>query len=153
MGEPTAKPEFEQLGAAGEAMASPAPAAELQLDQSQVSEGQSAEAKSAEAKPIETKAVETKPPTSIGRCWLGAAIAAALGYGGYNLTFQIATQFASHPLVSDNYIAIRLSSMVRTLVVGLAAMATGILAFAALGLAILGLQIAFQKLRPNSSSL
>ncbi len=93
-----------------------------------------------------------KAPTSIWRCISGAAIAAFLGYGAYNLTFKIATQFATHPLVSDNYIAIRLSGMVRTLVVGIASMATGIFAFAALGLTVLGLQIALQKIKPGSSA-
>ncbi len=93
-----------------------------------------------------------KAPTSVWRCISGAAIAAFLGYGAYNLTFKIATQFATHPLVSDNYIAIRLSGMVRTLVVGIASMATGVFAFAALGLTVLGLQIALQKLKPGSSA-
>lgn len=94
----------------------------------------------------------SKPPTSIWRCITGSAIAAMLAYGAYNLTFKIATQFASHPLVSDNYIAVRLSGMVRTLVLGISAMATGIFTFATLGLAVLGLQIAFQKLNPDSST-
>ncbi len=93
-----------------------------------------------------------KPPTSVWRCITGSAIAAVLAYGAYNLTFKIATQFASHPLVSDNYIAVRLSGMVRTLVLGVSAMATGIFSFAALGLAVLGLQIALQKLNPGSSA-
>lgn len=101
----------------------------------------------------DAKAVSAKKaPTSIWRCISGAAIAAFLGYGAYNLTFKIATQFATHPLVSDNYIAIRLSGMVRTLVVGIASMATGVFAFAALGLTVLGLQIALQKLKLGSSA-
>lgn len=104
------------------------------------------------AETSDAKTVSPKAPTSIWRCLSGSAIAAALGYGAYKLTFSIATQFATHPLVSDNYIAIRLSGMVRTLVVGIASMATGIFAFAALGLAVLGLQITLQKFKPGSST-
>lgn len=93
----------------------------------------------------------SKAPTSVWRCIAGSAIAAFMGYGAYNLTFRIATQFATHPLDSDNYIAVRLSGMVRTLVMGTSAMATGILAFAAIGLAFLGLQITLQKFKSAPS--
>lgn len=106
---------------------------------------------SAEAN-ADKQASPKKAPTSVWRCVSGSVIAALLGYGAYNLTFKIATQFATHPLVSDNYIAIRLSGMVRTLVLGISAMATGIFAFAALGLTVLGLQITLQKFSPGSSA-
>ncbi len=123
-----------------------------QNDLEKAADGVAATAVEDSAEASDVQKASPKAPTSVWRCISGAAIAAFLGYGAYNLTFKIATQFATHPLVSDNYIAIRLSGMVRTLVLGMSAMATGIFAFATLGLAVLGLQIALQKLKPGSSA-
>lgn len=64
----------------------------------------------------------------------------------YVLTMSISQNFASKPVHSDNMTVIRIGVAVRTLVVGMSALATGVFALAAVGLMLLGLQILIQKL-------
>ena len=97
-------------------------------------------------KPVEKAA---KQPTTIFQCVSGSAIAGLFGYGAYSLTTKIATNFALHPFISDNFIAVRISAAVRTLVVGMFTLATAVFGFAAIGLFALGLQTAFNKLKPE----
>ncbi len=83
------------------------------------------------------------------RALTGAIIAAILGILGYRMSAAIALSFANHPITSANHIVHNLSAAVRTLVVGMAALATGICTLIALGLVGLALQIAIQRLRPT----
>jgi hypothetical protein len=89
-------------------------------------------------------------PASPLRCLVGSAISGALGLGLYSLTVAIATSFANKPLVSDKEIVLRLSSLVRTLVVGVASLGTFIFFFVALGLILLALQLAFKDLQQKA---
>jgi len=61
----------------------------------------------------------TPPPdqekVTPGRCLLGAAISAALGFGVYSLSKAIAVSFAHTPVTSDNPLVIRITVAVRTL--------------------------------------
>jgi Protein of unknown function (DUF3082) len=77
----------------------------------------------------------------------GALMAAAIGLLLYRLTTSIMQSFAAHPTVSHNTIVVNLSAAIRTLVVGLATMATGIFAFVTLGLVALAIQAVVQSLR------
>ncbi len=63
------------------------------------------------------------------------------------MTSSIGHSFAAKPIQSDSYIVQRISSAVRTLVIGLSAMGTGIFGLAALGLFGLGIQVSIQRLR------
>jgi hypothetical protein len=74
----------------------------------------------------------------------GAVISAILGVLLYRLTRSIALSFASHPIVSDNRIVHNLSAAVRTLVVGICAMGTGIFCLVAVGLVGLAIQVTLQ---------
>jgi Protein of unknown function (DUF3082) len=85
-------------------------------------------------------------PTPL-RSLTGALMAAAMGLLLYRLTTSIMQSFAAHPTVSHNTIVINLSAAIRTLVVGLATMATGIFAFVTLGLVALAIQAVVQSLR------
>ncbi len=87
---------------------------------------------------------ETPTPASPLRCLTGALIAATLGILLYRLTQAIATSFAAHPFITESQIAQGLAVAVRTLVVGLSTMATGIFSLAALGLVGLAIQLALQ---------
>lgn len=110
-----------------------------------------AEAKAkAEQKP--TMSREAEQPTTVFQCVSGSAIAGLFGYGAYNLTVKIATNFALHPFVSDNFIAVRISAAVRTLVVGMFTLATAVFGFATLGLFALGIQTILKKLQPEPPS-
>jgi Protein of unknown function (DUF3082) len=90
------------------------------------------------------------PPTSNAgkatplKCLSGALVASSLGLLLYRLTAAIAHSFAAHPLTTTNQIAHGLSAAVRTLVVGMSTLATGIFSIAALGLIGLGIQLAVQ---------
>lgn len=85
----------------------------------------------------------------------GSALAVLLALLLYRLTVSIAQTFATHPLQSSSQIAISFSTAVRTLVVGMGAMATGIFSVAALGLVGLAVQILWQRVSqpdPNIKS-
>ena len=84
------------------------------------------------------------------RCLIGSTISGALGVGLYSLTVSIATSFADHPLVSTKPIVLRLSSLVRTLVVGVASLGTFIFVFVAFGLILLALQLSIKELKEKA---
>jgi len=83
-------------------------------------------------------------PTPL-RCFIGAILAGILAYGLYNMTSAIGLSFATKPIQADSLVVYRISSAVRTLVVGMSAMGTGIFGLATLGLFGLGIQLIFQK--------
>ena len=99
----------------------------------------------------ETRPETRKPPTAL-QCFNGALIALLLAWGAYSLTQKIGTNFAAHPFQSPNYVAVNISVAVRTLVVGLCALATAVFAVAALGLSALGVQTLVKKLSGNPSA-
>ncbi|MDZ8050397.1 MAG: DUF3082 domain-containing protein [Aulosira sp. ZfuVER01] len=90
--------------------------------------------------------------TSPLRCVTGAIISGGLGYALYSLMIAIATSFANKPIHSDNQLVVRLTSAVRTLVVGLVALGAGIFALVAVGLLALAVQILVQKLTKQKES-
>lgn len=79
------------------------------------------------------------------RCLIGAILAGVLAYGLYNMTSSIALSFATKPIASDNFTVQRISAAVRTLVVGMSALGTGIFGLATIGLLGLGLQLLIRK--------
>ncbi|NET51629.1 MAG: DUF3082 domain-containing protein, partial [Merismopedia sp. SIO2A8] len=66
------------------------------------------------------------------RCFTGALISAPLAFALYALTLSISQTFAAKPLTSSSTMAIRISIMVRTLVMGMSALGTAIFAFTTL---------------------
>ena len=89
-------------------------------------------------------------PTPL-RCFLGAIISGSIGTARYWLTQSIVAGFANKPLPTGNYIATNIAVAVRTLVMGMSALATGIFVIAALGLVALGIQLLIQQLRQPST--
>lgn len=75
------------------------------------------------------------------RCFTGALISAPMAYALYLLTVSISQTFASKPMTSNSMMAIRISIMVRTLVMGMSALGTAIFAFTTLGVTALGIQL------------
>jgi Protein of unknown function (DUF3082) len=102
---------------------------------------------------VNGESAKPKPPTVL-RCMTGSLIAGTVAMPLYALTMAIAQSFASKPVHSDNITAIKISVAVRTLVVGMATLATGVFAMAAVGLMALALQILIQKLvnKPTDST-
>lgn len=93
-------------------------------------------------------------PPSPWRCLSGALIAGGIAIALYSLTISIAQTFATKPIQSDNPTVVNIASAVRTLVVGMSALGTGIFGLVALGLVALAIQILIQQLtkRPASPS-
>ncbi|MEM9538004.1 MAG: DUF3082 domain-containing protein [Cyanobacteria bacterium P01_E01_bin.42] len=79
------------------------------------------------------------------QCVMGALTAGGFALPLYWLTNSIASTFAEKPLPSTNQTALKIAVAVRTLVVGLATLATAIFAIAAIGLLALALQTALSK--------
>jgi hypothetical protein len=86
------------------------------------------------------------------RCLLGSSISAALAWGLYSLTSAIAITFATKPILFQNQIVQRIGSAVRTLVLGVASMATFIFGFVAIGLILLAIQLVIQSLVPKKAN-
>ncbi len=85
------------------------------------------------------------------RCLTGAIISGGLAYLSYSLMVSIATTFARKPIHSDNQFVLNISSAVRTLVVGIIALGTGVFGLVAIGLLALGVQLLFQQLTKRQS--
>ncbi|BAZ08032.1 DUF3082 domain-containing protein [Calothrix sp. NIES-3974] len=98
-----------------------------------------------------TEKSATEKQTTPLRCFTGAFISAGLAYAGYNMMIAIATSFAEKPLHSDNQIVMRISIAVRTLVVGVVSLGTGVFTIVGLGLFILGLQLLVQGKKNQES--
>ena len=97
------------------------------------------------AKPLSTNSTPNPPPPTPLRCILGSGVAGGLAFMIWQLTQSIALSFARTPIVSDNRIVVRMSTAIRTLVVGMSAMGTGIFALACVGLLGLALQTLFTQ--------
>jgi hypothetical protein len=89
--------------------------------------------------------------TSPVRCLSGAVISGGIASALYSLTAAIAQNFAAKPVHSDNPAVINIAVAVRTLVVGMAALATGIFGLVALGLVALAIQISIQRITKRST--
>jgi len=88
----------------------------------------------------------TPKPAGPLQCLLGGVIASGFAFGLYRLTSAIALSFAEHPLQSGSSTAVSISVAVRTLVVGLCALGTGIFGISSLGLIALAVQLLIQRL-------
>ncbi|MCG6133427.1 MAG: DUF3082 domain-containing protein [Nostoc sp. LLA-1] len=101
-----------------------------------------------------TKQPETQeqvPPTPL-RCITGAIFSGGLGFAMYSLMISIATTFAAKPIHSDNPMAVNIGSAVRTLVVGIVALGTGIFGIVTIGLLALAIQLLVQQLTKSKNS-
>jgi len=95
-----------------------------------------------------------RPPVRPGplSCLVGTGIAGTLAYLLYNLTVAIAQTFAAKPIHFHNPLAINIAAAVRTLVVGMSALGTGLFGITALGLLVLTVQVTWQRLTQKASS-
>jgi hypothetical protein len=94
---------------------------------------------------------EQVPPTPL-RCITGAVMSGGFAFAMYSLMIAIATTFATKPIHSDNQIVLNIASAVRTLVVGVVALGTGIFGIVALGLLALTVQLLIQQLTTSKNS-
>jgi Protein of unknown function (DUF3082) len=94
------------------------------------------------------EAASPKMPSPLN-CVLGSGVAFAFAFLLYGMTSRIAFSFASKPIHTDSMVVSRLSAAIRTLVVGMSAMGTGIFGLAAAGLLGLGIQLLLKKPTPS----
>jgi Na+/H+ antiporter NhaA len=87
------------------------------------------------------------PQTNPWQCLGGSVVAGGIAFAMYLLTNSIAQFFATKGVHSTNQLVQRLSAAVRTLIIGLSTLGTGIFALAALGLLGLGIQLLIQRSR------
>ncbi|PMB44810.1 hypothetical protein CEN40_13365 [Fischerella thermalis CCMEE 5205] len=99
----------------------------------------------------EPEEAQTQAKATPLRSLIGAVISGSLAFAAYSLMSAIATSFAAKPLHSDNVIVLRISSAVRTLVLGIAALGSGVFAIVAIGLVALAIQLFFQQLVKRES--
>ncbi|WP_204102025.1 MULTISPECIES: DUF3082 domain-containing protein [Spirulina sp. CCY15215] len=92
---------------------------------------------------------DRKPVTPL-QCLIGSSIAAGFATLLYLLTTSITGTLAHTPLPSTTAASLRIAIAVRTLVAGLATLATAVFAIAAIGLIALGIQIALSKKEQNN---
>lgn len=102
------------------------------------------------SEPTQTSISQTADSPSPVRCIGGSIVAGGLAFALYSLTVSIAHAFAAHP-ITGNLTSQRIGAAVRTLVVGLSALGTGIFSFAALGLLGLGIQLLIRKSSERSA--
>ena len=94
---------------------------------------------------------EQVPPTPL-RCIIGAIVSGGFAYAMYSLMIAIATTFANKPIHSDNQTVINIASAVRTLVVGVVALGTGIFGIVTVGLLALAGQLLIQQLTTSKNN-
>ena len=101
--------------------------------------------------PVVQVSKEGAPAPSPIRCLGGSIVAGGIAIVLYRLTSAIAIAFANKPLHTNNFTTQRISAAVRTLVVGLSSLGTGIFALAAFGLFALGMQLLLQRSKKEST--
>jgi hypothetical protein len=100
------------------------------------------------------KASQITPKSNVTplNCFLGGLVAGAIGFFFYHSAEAIAGVFARTQIHSENFLVIRMSTAIRTLVIGMFALGAGVFGMAAVGLTGLGFQTIFQK-TPSSESI
>jgi Protein of unknown function (DUF3082) len=81
------------------------------------------------------------------RCWSASIISGAIAYCLYLLLNSIVQTYATKAVTSNNPIVINLTAAVRTMVMGVVALGTGVFAMVAIGLFLLGIQLTFQSFK------
>ena len=98
-----------------------------------------------------TKSSDSDPAVTPIRCLSGALMSGGIGFALYSLTAAIAQTFATKPIHSDNPAVVNIASAVRTLVVGIVALGTGIFGVVTVGLVALAIQLTIQRLTKSSA--
>ena len=88
--------------------------------------------------------------TSPLRCFVSSAIAGIIAFGSYSLLQSIVQTYGTKPITSHNPVVIDLTTAVRTMVMGIVALGTGVFSLAAVGLFLLGVQVTIQSLKKAS---
>lgn len=85
-------------------------------------------------------------------CFFASIIAGGIATMIYFLMIGIFETYANKPVLSSSVLAIKIATAVRTLVVGIAALGTGVFGIVAVGLFLLGIQVTIKSLSGQASS-
>ena len=97
-----------------------------------------------------TETDTAKDKTSPLRCFVSSAIAGIIAFGAYSLLQSIVQTYGAKAITSNNPLVINLTTAVRTMVMGIVALGTGVFSLAAVGLFLLGIQLTIQSLKKAS---
>ena len=92
------------------------------------------------------------PQVTPVRCLSNAAVLGAIATALYFLTQSVAQTYANQSIHSDNYIVVQMSVTVRTLVLGLCMLGTGVFSFLTVGLIFVAIQLSVQRLIKKDTS-
>ena len=85
-------------------------------------------------------------------CFFASVVSGTIALAVYNLMIAIAETYADKPVIAKSVLAVKIATAVRTLVVGVAALGTGVFALVAVGLFLLGIQLTVKSLTDKESS-
>ncbi|MDJ0533706.1 MAG: DUF3082 domain-containing protein [Xenococcaceae cyanobacterium MO_207.B15] len=88
-----------------------------------------------------------KKKVTVISCIFASTFAGAIAIAIYYLMSSIIETYADKPVVSDNILVLKITVAVRTLVIGMAALGTGVFGLVAIGLFLLGIQVAIKDIR------
>lgn len=89
----------------------------------------------------------TEEKTTPLRCFLSSCVSGTIAYGAYSLLHSITQTYGAKAITSTNPIVINITTAVRTLVMGIVALGTGVFSLATVGLFLLGIQLTIQRLK------
>lgn len=81
------------------------------------------------------------------KCFFSSIVSGGFAYAIYLLFNSIVQTYATKTVTGTNPLVINITAAVRTLVMGVVALATGVFALVAIGLFLLGIQLTIQSLK------
>lgn len=89
----------------------------------------------------------TEDNTTPLRCFLSSCVSGTIAFGAYSLLNSITQTYGAKAITSHNPLVINITTAVRTLVMGIVALGTGVFSLATVGLFLLGIQLTIQSLK------
>lgn len=81
------------------------------------------------------------------KCFGSSVFASLFAYASYILFNSIVQTYATKTIIATNPLVVNITSAVRTLVMGVVALATGVFALVAVGLFLLGIQLTIKSFK------
>ena len=83
----------------------------------------------------------TKKEATPFSCFLASIVSGGIAALVYSLMNSIVATYADKPIVADSVIVLKITTAVRTLVIGITALGAGVFAIVSFGLFLLGIQL------------
>ncbi len=110
------------------------------------------ETKSQELNPTDNAEAKKNDKTTPLRCFVASLISGGIASLLYLLMNSIVQTYSTKVVTSANPLVIKITIAVRTLVIGIAALGTGVFGFVAVGLFLLGIQVTIKDLTKRINS-